>query len=346
MELLTLDANFQPVDYLQHINLQWNREYYQAGNFSVQIPANQYNPQMRYLYTPNRPETGIIQKVELTETVKGQFIQLSGFFLEAILNDKIVYPTYYAKGPLDTAVCSMVTKYKADIPLLQVAAAPGNAPSVVWQETGGQLGNAAYTRLQTQQRSYRCSYDYQSNVITFSVWQGLNRTQEQSENNFVVFSNGFKNLDNLRASMDSSNYKNYAVVAGQGEAENRKVAYADLSNGGYHKILFVDARNEAWNTEEQTESEYLQSLAQKGHDQLLNYQNEQNIEVDVTQGAFRYLTDFDLGDLVDVAIDTLGVHMQASIVSAHEVEKSNCHTVTIELGNKMLTSLQKARLIY
>ena len=90
MQLLALDANFAPVLYLPFFNLQWNREYYEIGQYSVQIAAADYSPDMAYLYTPDRPETGIIQKVELTDTVKGRFIQLSGYFLEAILNDKIV----------------------------------------------------------------------------------------------------------------------------------------------------------------------------------------------------------------------------------------------------------------
>lgn len=346
MELLTLDSNFQPVAYLQFINLQWNREYYQAGDFSVQIPAGQYLSNMKYLYTPDRPETGIIQKVELSETIKGRFIQMSGFFLESILNDKIVYPTYYASGPLGTAVADMVNQYKGDIPLLQVSSPTFPGSSVSWQETGGQLGEIAYTQLQTQQMSYRCEYSYENNFISFSVWKGLDRTQDQSVNNFVTFSNGFKNLSNLKASLDESNFRNYAIIAGQDEGENRKIAYADNSNGGYKKILFVDARNERWDSEKQTEEEYLEGLQQKGFEKLLDYQNERNIEMNVTNDTFRYLIDFDLGDLVDVILDELGLKIQARIVSVKEVFKQNTQTVTLELGDKMITALKKARLIY
>lgn len=343
MEFLTLDENFQPAAYLDPVNVQWNREYYTAGDFSIQIPAGQYLPAMRYLYRPDRPETGIIQKVELTQTVKGRFVQLSGFFLEAVLNDKIVYPTYYGKGALDAAVAGMIRQYQADIPLLTVETPPGTAPAAVWQETGAQLGEAAFTRLQTQQRSLRCRYDYAENKIFCSVWQGLDRTQDQSENNYVVFSNGFRNLEKLTATLDDSNYKNYAVVGGQGEGSERLVAYADQSGGGYRRMVFVDAKNERWDEEEQTQEEYLEALEQKGLETLLKYQNERNIEVDVDEGTFQYLTDFDLGDLVDVQVEELGLSLQARIVSAHEVYKQNNQTITIELGDKQITSAQKAR---
>lgn len=346
MELLTLDSNFQPLSYLQSTNLQWNREYYQTGNFSVQIPADQYQAGMNYIYTPDRPETGIIQKVELTENIKGRFVQMSGFFLESILNDKIVYPTFYGKGAIDSAVASMISKYKADIPLLKVGTVTPIAESTAWQETGGQLGDVAFTKLQTQQMSFHCLYDYQENVITFTIWKGIDRTQSQSQNSFVTFSDGFKNLSNVTAAFDNSNHKNYAVVAGEGEGSARKIAYADQSNGGYRKILFVDAKGERFDSDEQTQSEYLEGLQQKGYETLLDYQKVQNIEVDVTEGTFQYLLDFDLGDLVDVVIESLGVDMQARIVSVHEIFKSNNHTVTIELGDKKVTQIKKARLIY
>lgn len=347
MQLLALDSGFQPVSYLPYFNLQWDREYYAIGQFSVQIAAADYDPAMAYLYTPDRPETGIIQKVELTESIKGRFVQLSGYFLEAILNDKVIYPTYYANGSIPATVVAMLRQYKDDIPLLTVADAPaGQADETSWQETGGKLADVAYTKLQTVQHSLRCRYDYQANTITAQVWQGLDRTQEQTDNPFVTFSDGFGNLTEVDASSDRSNYKNYAIVAGQDQAENRKVAYADLSGGGYKRILYVDARSERWDPEEQTEAEYLAGLQQKGLDKLLDYAIVNNVDIQAAASGFVYLQDWDLGDLVDVIVADIGLAMQARIVTVREVFKQNNHTVEIELGDKKLTQLQKARLIY
>lgn len=347
MQLLALDAGFQPVAYLPYFNLQWTREYYQPGQFSVQIAAADFQPSMAYLYTPDRPETGIIQKVALTETVKGRFLQLSGYFLEANLNDKVVWPTYYATGSIPSAVVAMLRQYKDDIPLLTVADAPAvQTDETSWQETGGQLADVAYTRLRTVQHSLRCRYDYQANTITAEIWQGMDRTQEQSANPFVTFSDGFGNLAQVDASMDRSNYKNYAVVVGQDQAENRKVAYADLSGGGYKRVLYVDARSERWDPEKQTEAEYLASLQQKGLDALLDYAVIHNVDIQAAAGGFVYREDWDLGDLVDVIVAEIGMAMQARIVTVREVFKQNNHTVEIELGDKKLTQLQKARMIY
>ncbi len=347
MQLLALNTDFQPVAYLPYFNLQWTREYYEIGQFSARIAAADYDPAMAYLYTPDRPETGIIQKVELTDTVKGRFVQLSGYFLEAILNDKIVHPTYYANGSIPATVVTMLRQYKADIPLLTVADAPvGPASNTSWQETGGQLADVAYTKLQTVQYSLRCRYDYVANSITAEVWQGLDRTQEQTENPFVTFSDGFGNLAEVDASVDRSNYKNYAVVAGQDRSDNRKIAYADLSGGGYKRILYVDARGERWDPEKQSEAEYMSGLQQLGVDKLLDYVVTSNVDIQASSSGFEYLQDWDLGDLVDVIVDEIGLAMQARIITVREVFKRNNHIIEIELGDKKLTQLKKARMIY
>ena len=112
---------------------------------------------------------------------------------------------------------------------------------------------------------------------------------------------------------------------------------------GYKRILYVDARSDRWDPEEQTETEYLEGLRQKGLDKLLDYQIIQNVEIEASNTGFAYLTDWDLGDLVDVVIPELGLAMEARII---EVRKKNNLTISIELGDKMLTQLQKARLIY
>lgn len=345
MQLLTLDSSFAPVRYINYIDLAWNREYYQCGDFSVQIVADEYRDTMAYLYTKDRPETGIIQKVEFTSTTEGDFVQLSGFFLESILNDKIVYPAFYANGNMEAQCLAMVSAYKDDIPHLVVGTAKGLGSTATWQETGSEMADVLYNRLQSQELAFRCIYDYEADRITFEVWQGLNRTQSQSVNNFVTFSKGFKNISSLILDNDTSNFKNWALVAGGGEGAARTTVEVDLSGGGYKKKLFVDARDLSYDSSKQTLAQYKDSLTQRGYEKLTqDYAEILNVEIDTSQTAFVYLRDFDLGDVVDVVLNSVGLSMECRIISVHETLNSNTHTVTIELGNKILTDFKKARL--
>ena len=73
--------------------LTWSRKYYEPGQFTMQIPVDIYDQRWEYIYCSDRPETGMIQKVRLTDdstVAEGvDTIELSGFFLEAMLNDLI-----------------------------------------------------------------------------------------------------------------------------------------------------------------------------------------------------------------------------------------------------------------
>lgn len=344
MELIALNANFEPVRYIKYTNLQWNRKYYECGDFSIQMPASEYDSSMAYIYSTSRPETGIIQKVEYEIAYNGKFVQISGFFLERILWDKIIYPTYYASGNIEDDARAIVDRYKEDIPLLRLGEKHNLGTSVVWQETGGEIGSVLYSRLQTQQLSQRCRYVYKDNAIYYEVWQGLDRTQEQFENNFVVFSTTFRNLQDAIVTTDNSNYKNFFVVAGAGEGADRVFVEVDLSNGGYKRKLFVDQKGMTYNSSEQSLDEYKQSLYQKGVETALDYVDTFNVEVTAQNTGFIYMQDYDLGDRCDLIIDDLNLTFTARIIEVNEVVKKNQHTIKIVLGDKILTNIQKARL--
>ena len=89
-----------------------------------------------------------------------------------------------------------------------------------------------------------------------------------------------------------------------------------------------------------------QQLVKKRLDKLLDYAIVNNVDIQAAASGFVYLQDWDLGDLVDVIVADIGLAMQARIVTVREVFKQNNHTVEIELGDKKLTQLQKARMIY
>ena len=71
-------------------SLIWTRRYCEPGEFSMVVPANVYDPSWRYIETDERPETGMIQKVEFNDDAQVfggiDSVTVSGFFLEATLN--------------------------------------------------------------------------------------------------------------------------------------------------------------------------------------------------------------------------------------------------------------------
>lgn len=369
MQLVGLDKSFETVvGNLPYINLQWQRAYYTPGEFTVQIQAKDYHPGLAYLYTTARPEVGMVQKVAYKNRAKGHFVELSGFFLEKMLDDKVTWPTFYCNGNIETEVLRMVAQYKADIPHLVVDAAKGLGANTEWQDTGTGLAATAAARLQEQQLACRCSYSPQDGAVHFSVWQGKNRTQNQSANSFAVFSDEFANIGDVEIVTDDSNFKNYAVVSGRGAGDERITAIADGSGGAYRRQVWVDSRNSRFDAGEQTLAQYQAGLRADGFNTLTTkYYVLENTRISLTTAlglgggtggldsplphtmgggrqALAYMQDYDLGDLCDVVVAEAGISIQARIIGVREVIKHNRHGIDLELGEAVLTRTEKARL--
>lgn len=339
MEFLALDKDYMPIGTITPLNTQWHRKYYQAGDYSIQILASEYSQDMAYIYTADRPEVGMIQSVEYESKINGQFVQLSGFFLERKLDDKIVYPIMQKYGNIETIARYAVDTYKADLPF-QLGTLNGLGTSIAKQETGAELGKMLYDMLKTQELSNKVYLDYENATILYEVYQGIDRTQDQTTNNFVTFSQNFGTLTNINFTQDTSNYKNYAIVGGSeyvysGDDNYRKgtrYVVVDLSGGGYKKQIYVDATSES-NEEGQLLSDFDSVLYQKGIEELLDYLPVESLEFDlVQQTGTEYLEDFDLGDLCDIVVTDLDIYLQGRIVEVKEVEKNNVHTVNLVLG--------------
>lgn len=345
MQLMALKSDYSICAILNPVNVQWNRKYYESGSFSVQLHAKDYLSEMSFIYFSERNETGMIQDKVYSENVKGKYIQISGFFLEKELDDKIVYPTFYASGNTETKIRQMVNSYREDIPLLELDSTDNQkGGSVDFQNTAGNLGTVAYSVLKTKELSQRVIYDYTTNKKKYSVWQGVDRTRSQTTNNFITFSSNFGNIKNPSVEVDTSNFKNYALVGGSGDGADRIYQVVDLSSGSYKKKIFIDAKDETYDTKTQTLAEYKNNLYQRGVEKLLNYQTINNITFDSSNSSYVYLTDYDLGDKCDVLIDSLQLALECRIIAIYEVFKENKHTIELEFGEKKLTNYEKARL--
>ncbi|MEG2575508.1 MAG: siphovirus ReqiPepy6 Gp37-like family protein [Christensenella sp.] len=345
IHLKALDRAKALIGTLEYINLQWTRRYYTSGEFSVLVPLNKYTLEMEYLYSPDRPEMGMIQKREITQSVNGELIQLSGFFIEKQLDDKIIHPVFNFYGNIEDGARQLFDTYKGDIQGVS-GTRKGLGSTIQFQETGAELGMRIYELLETQELSYSMRYDYLQNKTVFDVWQGVDRTDTQTINNRVVFSRKLGNARDLKSIYDDSGYKNYAVIAGEGEGAARKVVVLDASNGGYKRKLFVDAKD--IRQEDLTAVQYEAALRQRGAEKLLEYQiiTDFDMEIDPHKKGREYITDWNLGDKCDVIV-SMGEDVEmvytARITEIEEVVKNNNWEVRITVGNKTPSILQKAR---
>lgn len=71
---------------IDFVELQWSRKYFECGSFVLYIAAKDYDPNVKYIQCVGRPETAMVQKVVYEEKSNGEFITLSGFFVDKVLD--------------------------------------------------------------------------------------------------------------------------------------------------------------------------------------------------------------------------------------------------------------------
>lgn len=335
ISLFGLNKDFEIICQLVPTNIQWNRKYYECGSFEIELPIDQYDQNIIYIYSKDRPELGIVNKKNLKYTANRKQFLISGYFAEKMLNSKCIYPKFIANGQQPSLIVeNMVNTYKDDLPI-NVVGTFEQSESIDIQYEGELLGNKIYEILQPYEKSYRICYDFLTNKFTFQVWQGLDRTQSQTSNNFVVFADIWENLKDVDYEVDNSNEKNYAIVRGTNSDENIDVV-VDLSNGESKKSVFIDSQM-SYDSESQTLDEFKSGLKQYGIEKLTKeYAKETNVMFTPISNGLNYLVDYDLGDKCDTIINELGVQLEFRIVAIYEVFKDNQHTIELEIGNQIL----------
>lgn len=343
MDLYALDKNYNVVAVgIPYDNLQWNRRYYDFGDFTMQLALEFFDPDWAFIGTPERPELGMIQKIYESGDNDVQ-VQVSGFFCEKMLDDKTVYPRYIGDASkTETAVRNIFTKYKDDLP---ITLKPANT-TLLGDRTQSnfsddQLGTKLYSILEPRELSYSVTYDYINNRLSMGVWQGVDRTQSQTRNSYQVFSLEFGTIGKRTVNIDNSDFKNYAIVPCNGNEDNieQNTYYVDLSNGGYKKEVVLDFRGERPD-ENESMSDYKSRIEEAALEKLMGYQPVEDIEINPVSDA-EYMVDYDLGDKCDVLLSDIGVKLETRIVEVLEVFKASGHTLTIGLGNKRISNIRR-----
>lgn len=126
----------------------------------------------------------------------------------------------------------------------------------------------------------------------FDVVEGRNLTAGQPVNPPVIFSTQFESLKSLHYTQSELNYKNVAIVAGQGEGVERRV----IEVGNYAAInrheVFIDARDVAEvddNEQPLPVDQIIQALTVRGQQQLYELLQEEYLEGQIlTNSPFIY----------------------------------------------------------
>ena len=345
MLIYGLDINRKHIAFFNPDNVQLNRRYYTYGDFIIQIPFNQFVNGVCYIYIPDKRQLCIVNKTVYKYDAVSKYVQLSGFFAEKLLDNYVRTGDISISGKIGSVALELLKYVSATeqdkMPSINIGSIyDGSNIDYYYKFNEGitEIGKALYSLLETQQLSYNLEYDFENDKFIFNIYKGLNRTQEQNINSWIVFSDGFNNIDNLTYTVDNSNYKNvYNVNIPNSAGSAAKQTY-DFSEGDVRRMLVI-------NLSGTYDSGYdYSAVKQTVLEKSLSYKNITNIELTPNLTFYKYGVDYDLGDECDVIIDDINIHYISRITSIYEVYKGNNKDITIELGDTIPTMLMKARL--
>lgn len=193
--------------------------------------------------------------------------------------------------------------------------------------------------------------DVDTKEFVFNTLVGRDLTAGQSVNPPAIFSPEFGTLKQLSYVESDLDYKNVAVVAGQGEgAERRIITVGDLDATGLdRRVLFVDARD----IEEETDGDppepipidkIEERLRNRGLQKLAEHQQEIYLEGQtLPKSRLIYGKDYDLGDMVTLQNKEWGVTLDARITEVKEIYEPGKSDIELTFGNNRPDLISKIK---
>lgn len=296
MELIFLNDRFDivsaPID--RYYSLQWAENYYDEGTFELHLAADLFPTVMmsEYLYNNDADEAMLIDDVQASDDGK-QTLRLGGKSLDTLLRHRIMDDADSFTGTVEDIARQAVQKYAIasdrSVSLLRLGTRKGYTDTAVaTNERGAVLYDWLRELLKPYEMSFRIHYDYDENALEFEVYRGLDRTQEQTENTWAIFSTSYENLSQFRYARNRTDYRNYAIVMTD---DGTKRVTVDKTNGTPRRELFVSADDELDTA----------AMTQLGEQALAEYAMIETVGGEVQGGAnMVYGTNYALGDLCNV----------------------------------------------
>lgn len=333
MQLMCLNKEFECIGYLQYINLQWTRRYFDTGEFSAMIRTEDYDENVKYLYTSERPEMGMVEKIHTEQDITGHYVQISGRFLEGLLSRNVVWPKYEGTGRPSEIAYHLVRTYAADIPRFEILAYSGDdtEDETDAEYEGETIEDCTWSLLQLAEKSQRITYDFETGNLIYSIWQGTDRTQSQEKNNYAFFSDVALNTEKIAIDEDESGYRNMFIV----KKDDNKALIVDLRES--------DDEEKRWMYLDESGSDDLSdsALRLKAREAAAEWPVIRNVEATTIQHGMFYLQDYDLGDLCDVVSNEMRRSYETRITEVREVFKDGQHGVEIVFGDKIPTFYER-----
>lgn len=335
MELIILDDSFKETMIVDtYESLIWTERFFKCGDFELYLPYNSemfnYIKHNYYAYMIDSTQQMIIESIEFkTDSETGLHTTISGRSLESILDRRIIWDKTVLTGNFQNAIKKLLDeniinpadadRKISNFKFVESTDSTIAALTVDAQYTGDNLYTVIQDLCETNNIGFRVILN-DNNEFEFSLYNGKDRSFDQSTNPYVIFSKDYTNIVNSNYIKSVQPMKNVTLVAGEEPTANdwssRKKLTVGTATGMERRELFTDARDlqsTDSNGNKISDADYTAQLKQRGAEKLLEntYDETFDGEVEAKQG-YIYGKDFFMGDTVQVE-NEIGMDSKARI---------------------------------
>lgn len=329
-------------------NLQWNRSLSTCGDFAIELVGNvPFQWPGRYLLTrTDRPEVGIVEKVEYQDDESSDNAKISGRFAESLLDRKQFGPDggqVTGANWRQAVTKAFQTWLMPDAPTIVMGdgtqAISGSSYSIRCDERDTAMG-ALYAVTSAQDAFPALSLDWELGALELSIQEGVNRTRNQSVNPVFVFSLEMATAQSVSYSGDYSVACSSVFSYASPSSQNASVVTSEVEVPGFDpETMWMSIASEDVSSL-CSDSPSASEVASGGR--LRAYDHMPALSVDATVLGNGYGTTWDLGDTCEVDVPEAGVSSSARIEEIREVVKKEGATLEVSLGSKVISRISRA----
>lgn len=300
------------------VSCLWSEGYNTTQDFCLElVETEEYKRKVRpdcYVGRTDRPTLMVIKSV----VVRGGHIIATGKEAKRVMYDVAFVGTISSGSPVDTAVKNAYNKSNQYHKLTIADSDLGVAYN--YQISHKSILELCETMGQDTDVGFRSVRDDDQISVEF---------YQPALNPNLILSREIGNISNVEFSDSVENYKNYAIVLGEGEGADRVRVDVDRTDGAERRDLIVDAKD-IRREDGETESEYNARLTARGVGKLLEH--TQTLNTAFLPYAVDFGKRYDLGDILTVRLPDYGMTLQARVSRFTQKAQGNSTETTIEVG--------------
>lgn len=337
MELWVLNSDLQAIHLMDTFeSLIWTERYYACGDFEVHSSVTDVLRNAlvadNYLWSKDSEHVMIIEDIQIESDVEdGGVFTVTGRSLESILERRIVYFKTVLTGSLQDGIERLLNENA-----ISPSDPARTIPNLVFERSDDNYikaltvdatfyGEDLYEVIQGLCEANKLGFKIvlnANNQFVFKLYVGTDRSYDQMNTPYVIFSPQFDNIINSNYLESKKTLKTFALIAGSEKEDGSRTTVTTSRNSGAgtglnRREMFVDGGGISTTDDsgkDLTEAFYKSLLAQRGREELALNIATQTFEGEVeTSRLFQYGEDFFKGDIVQVT-NEYGVEAKTRIV--------------------------------